>query len=125
MKGNHFFSNDGTNLHTIIFFCNTPYHSKNGFSCFHKSSKHGCRHNYCAVICDIDRAINKYTFFGNGGANLHTNLFVTRYILFSHIALFTFCSVKCCRFLRVFSKLDTPIRSIFPRVHGNHIFRQD
>ena len=29
------------------------------------------------------------------------------------------------RFLRVFSKLDAPIRSIFPRVHGNPIFRLD
>ena len=29
------------------------------------------------------------------------------------------------RFLRVFSKLHTPIRSIFPRVHGNPIFRLD
>ena len=27
---------------------------------------------FCAVICDIDRAITKYTFFGNGCANLHT-----------------------------------------------------
>ena len=29
------------------------------------------------------------------------------------------------RFLRVFSKLDTPIRSIFPKVHGNTIFQLD
>ena len=29
------------------------------------------------------------------------------------------------RFLRVFSKLDTLIRSIFPRVHGNPISRLD
>ena len=29
------------------------------------------------------------------------------------------------RFLRFFSKLNTPIRSIFPRVHGNPIFRLD
>ena len=31
-----------------------------------------CRHPFYAMICDIDRAINWYTFFGNGGANLHT-----------------------------------------------------
>ena len=29
------------------------------------------------------------------------------------------------RFLQVFSKLDAPIRSIFPRVHGNPFFRLD
>ena len=29
------------------------------------------------------------------------------------------------RFLRVFSKLDTLIRSIFPRVHGNPSSRLD
>ena len=29
------------------------------------------------------------------------------------------------RLLRFFSKLDTPIRSTFPRVHGNPIFRLD
>ena len=26
------------------------------------------------MICDIDRVINGYTFFGNGGAYLHTKL---------------------------------------------------
>ena len=30
---------------------------------------------YCAVICDIDRAVAKYTFFGNGGDNLHAIFF--------------------------------------------------
>ena len=25
------------------------------------------------TICDIDRAIPQYTFFGNGGTNLHKN----------------------------------------------------
>ena len=36
-------------------------------------SKYGCRHHYYIVICDIDRSIIKYTFFDNGGINLHRN----------------------------------------------------
>ena len=46
--------------------------------CLRLPSKHGCRQPYCTVTSDIDRAITKYTFFGDGDANLHTNFFETR-----------------------------------------------
>ena len=52
-------------------------------------------------MCDIDRAITKYTFFGNGGANLHTKYFETRAV-----------TLKIVFF--------DPLR-----VHGNPIFRLD
>ena len=32
------------------------------------------------MICDIDKAINRYIFFGNGGANLHTKFSETHQI---------------------------------------------
>ena len=92
MKWNQFFSNSGTYLHTS-FLCNTPDHSKIVFTvfidiyCLHWPSKHRCIHPFWAVICDIHRAINRYTFFGNGGVNLHTKFYETHQITLKMVLL--------------------------------------
>ena len=59
---------------TLFFFCSTSDYPQIGFTVFFDPQNMGCRHPCWAVICDIDWAINRYTFFGNGGANLHTKL---------------------------------------------------
>ena len=66
-----FFGNGGANLHTI--FSETHQITLKTVLLSSLPSKFGCRHHYYIVICDIDRAIIKYTFFDNGGTNLHRN----------------------------------------------------
>ena len=66
----------------ILNFLKNTDHSKNVFIVFCNP-----QNMYSAVICDIDRAITKYIFFGNGGANLHTEFSETHQITLKMVLL--------------------------------------
>ena len=74
----------------LVFFCNTPDPYKNVFTVFIDHQNMGVDTLFGAVSCDIHRAINRYTFFGNGGANLHTKFSETYRITLINVILPSF-----------------------------------